>query len=483
MENKNFMNKFFKSRSLKYGSNSIILIIAVIALVVLANVLIGTANLKLDLTPNKLYSLTDVSQNLLKGLKQDVTITGLFDQGSVGTTGEYKDVTDLLALYQKNGHIKVRYVDPDKNPSIIKQLDQSGTMNLQKNDFVIQSTVNGQTKAKKLSYSDLFATTTDQQTYQQYSTGSNAEQGISGAIKYVVSEKTPVVYFTEGHNEISVDSQYTNVKGFLDKNNFQVKTLNLVTVGTVPDDAAMLIIAAPKSDLSLAEKNTLNAYLRAGGKAVFLFDYLANDPSLDQFNDLLSGFNVAVDNDKIMETDANNHATNDPYNILLNVSSNAIIPQSFPVLLSNSRSISTLKNKKDYITPTSLLSTSSTAVGEMVSKSSGANLKGPMDIAVAIDNKGFEKDCKILVMGNASFIADSAAQSTGYSNSLIFFMQSISWMIDKQDEIIVPTKDYTSQTLNITQMQANVVGGVLVVVLPLIILGLGLLVYLRRRHL
>jgi ABC-2 type transport system permease protein len=483
MENNNNKKRFISSKSLKYGSNSIILIVGVIILVVLANVLIGMTNLKLDLTTNKLYSLSDVSTNLLKDLKQDVTITGLFDDGSIGTTGEYKDVTDLLSHYQKYGHIKVSYVDPDKNPGIIKQLDESGTMNLQKGDFVVHSIVNGKVKSKMLNYSNLFTTTTDQQTGQQTTTGSDAEQGFSGAIKYVVSEKTPVVYFTEGHNEIAVNSDYTNVKNFLDENNFTVKTVNLITAGKVPDDAAMLLIAAPKSDLSKTEETALTTYLRAGGNAVFLFDYLQNDANLDNFNDLLSGYNLAADYDKIKETDANNYPPGDAYNILYNVSSNAIIPQTFPVLLGNSRSISTLKNQKDYVTLTPLVTSASTAFGEMISKSRGTDLKGPLDVAVAAENKGFEKISKILVFGNASFIADSAAQSSGYSNSLVFFMQSISWMIDKKDEIILPTKNYDTKTLAITQVQANVVGGVLVVVLPLIILGLGLLVYLRRRHL
>ena len=478
---------FLTKRSLRYGSNSILLIIAVVAIAFLANILVGLADIKWDFTPNKLFSLTDVTKNQLKGLKSDVTIIGLFDDGKVGTDPSYNELTDLLALYQKYDHVKVQYIDPDKNPGVIKQLDEQGTMNLQKSDLVVKSVVNGKEKVKKLGFYDLFTTAVDQQTYQESLTGSIAEQGFTGAIKYVTSEKTPVVYFTEGHNEINVNSEYKNVKNYLDKNNYKVQTLNLVTAGKVPEDAAILIVAAPKSDLSASENDAIKVYLKSGGKAVFMFDYLSNDPDLTQYNDLLSGYNIAVNYDKVKETDQSLRKPDDEYAILLNVPSNAIIiPQAFNIMLKDSRSISILKNQKEYITTTSLVRTSDKAIGEAASAARGANSQGPLDMAVAVENKGGDKISKILVMGNASFISDSSEQSygsTAYNYGMVFFLQSISWMFDSKDELVVPAKDYENPVITINELQANAVGLALLIVLPLIILGGGMFVYLRRRHL
>lgn len=485
MEKKNGFNNIFSKRNLKYGSNSIILIIAVVVIAVLVNVLIGMTDIKLDLTTNKLYSLSDVTKNELKNLKQEVQIIGLFDDGKIGSGNDYKEVTDLLDLYAKNSNIKVEYIDPDKNVAILNDLDPDDTMELKSTDFVVKSIVNGNVKKKKLDYYDLFAMKMDESTFQSYKTGSIAEQGFTGAIKYVTSEVTPVVYFTEGHNEIDVDSEYANVKAYLEKNNFLIKKISLITADKIPDDAAMVIAASPKNDLTVAEKDLLEAYLKKGGKAIFLFDFLANDPSYDQFNSLLSSFNVAVNYDKVKENDQDRHLPNDPNTILLDVPSNIIIPTEFNTLLNNSRSISILKNTKEYITVTSLMSTSNEAVGEMVDKSRGDDLKGPLDIAVAVENKGGAAASKIFVMGNASFISNSAAQAFGdfYNNSMSFFLQSMSWMIDKQDEIIVPEKNYEVNQIQITQLQSSVMGGVLVIVFPLLILGTGLMVFLRRRHL
>lgn len=478
-------NSIFNSRNLKYGSNSVILIVAVVAIAVLVNVIVGMGDLKLDLTPNKLYSLSDVSRNELKNLKQEVQIIGLFDEVKADSSTDMKEVTELLNLYAKYPNVKIQYVDPDKNPGIIKQLDPDNTMDLQSQDFVVKSKVNGMEKKKKLGYYDLFQMEMDQQSYQYNKTGSNAEQGFTGAIKYVTSEKTPVVYFTSNHSEIDVDSQYSNLKSYLEKNNFLTKKLDLLTVSEIPKDAELLVIAAPRSDLTMPERDKLEAYFSKGGKAIFMFDYLASDPTYDNFNALLSKFNVAVDYDKVKENDENRHLPNDQYTIVLDVPQNEIVPQEFKTLLENSRSISILKNTKEYITTTPIMSTSSNAVGEMVTKSRGEDLKGPLDIAVAVENKGGEAASKILVMGNASFIGNDAATKYGdyYTNSMAFFLQSMSWMIGKQDEIIVPTKNYEVNTLQISQLQTNIMGGVLVVVFPLLILGTGLAVFLRRRHL
>ena len=382
---KNKIGKLLNKRTLKYGTNAAIITAAVIVLAIMLNLIIGMLDLRLDLTPNKLFSLSETTVDILNELDKDVEIIGLFDDGSVPSNSEYKQVTDLLSLYDKYPRVTVRYVDPDRNPGIINQLDPDGSLDLGKTDFVVRSTVNGVEKKKKLEDNDLFEVKFSQYSFSQYT---NAEQGFTGAIKYVTSEYTPVVYFTEGHDEYDVNYYYANLKSYLERNNFLVKTINLMTVDKMPDDAELVIVASPKRDFSYAERDVLDNYFYNGGKAIFMFDYLENDPSFDQLNDLLGKFNLAINYDKVKETDESRHLTQDPYTLVVDVKSNSIVPRAFNTLLKNSRSLTILKNVKDYITTTSLITTSSTAVGEMVNKPRGEDLTGPLDIAVAVEYKG-----------------------------------------------------------------------------------------------
>jgi hypothetical protein len=485
MGKNNGIKNLFNKRSLKYGTNAAIMTAAVIVMAVVLNLLVGLLDLKLDLTPSKLYSLTETTQDFLKELDQEVEIIGLFDDAELSSGSEYKQVTDLLALYAKNPKIKVRYIDPDRNPGIMNQLDPDDTMDLRSTDFVVKSIVNGNEKKKKLEYYDLFDVQFDQYTYDPYSTGSNAEQGFTGAIKYVTSEYTPVIYFTEGHDENNVDNLYANLKGYLERNNILVKSINLMTSESVPEDAELVVALSPKKDLTYAEREVLEKYLNDGGNAIFLFDYIESDPSFNEFNGMLSKYNLAVNYDKVKETDESRHLPKDQYTLLADVYSNVVMSNEFKTYLTGSRSISILKNEKEYITTIPLIRTSENAVGEMVNKSRGSDLTGPLDLAVAVEYKGTLEPSKIVVIGNSSFITDNAYSYFGdyYFANMNFFMSCIGWMVEMEEEISIPTKAYDVNRFSITQQQATVMGGVLVVVLPLLILGTGLMVYLRRRHL
>ncbi len=484
---KTFFKKLFNSRSLKYGSNSIILTAVVVAIAVIINVLVvtmpdklGMAPLKLDLTSNKLYSVGDTTKDILKSLQKDVTIYGMFDDGAVDK--DYKDVTDLLSQYKKYAHIKVEYVDPDKNPGFIKKIDPDNLKSISKNDFVV---ISGK-KLRKLSYYDLFQTQMDQQSFQQYKTGSNAEQSFTGAIKYVTSDVTPAVYFIEGHEERKVDSDYKTVKDYLERNNYDVKSLNLTTEAKIPDDAEIIIVASPKKDLTTSEKDKLNQFLGNGGKAVFLFDSLEANPNFAQFEDVLKNFNVSLNYDKVKESDTKRFVPpNKYYDILPDLQQNSINSGLDPnIIMPVSRSLNVLKNQKEYITVTSMMKTSAKAVGEQIDKSK-KDITGPLDLAISVENNGGAKPSKIIVIGNSSFITDAAMnQYQRYSvNGMYFFLNSLSWMQDKKDDVLIAPKNFDNRTLTITQNQAAYTAIAVVILLPLIILGFGTFVWMRRRHL
>lgn len=475
------LKRIFQSRSLKYGSNSVILVAAIIAIAVFVNILVGMTTIKWDLTPNKLFSISDTTKEILSNLDKDVTIYGLFDETKISSGNEYKEVTELLGLYEKYPRIKVEYVDPERNPGFIKEKDPDNLSDLGGNDFIVESG----NKIKKLEYYDLFQVEMDQQTFQQYKTGSIAEQGFTGAIKYVTADETPTIYFTEGHEENSIDGDYEIVKDYLERNNYDIKTINLFTEAAVPEDAELLIVASPKRDISADEKDRIEEYLGDGGKAIFMLDSLETDPSFNELNDLLEKYNVSINNDKIKENDPNRHVPNDPYVILLDVERNMVVEEDFNMILANSRSVNILKNQKEYITVTSLLKTSDKAEGEQINTTSEDDIKGPLNVAVAVEYNGGMKPVKILVMGNADFISDNAQSQYGtyFNTNIYFFLSSLNWMLDKKDETIIAPKNYDTPRLEINAMQANMTGLFLVILLPIIILGAGLLVYLRRRHL
>ena len=478
--------RFFRNKNLKYGINSIVVTAIVIALVIVLNLLIGLPQVKFDLTPNKIYSIGDITKELLDGLENDVEIVALFDELQPPSTyyitaSDTQDALNMLNSYAKYPHIKLTFVDPDKNPGFMRDLDPDGSLSLAKGNFVVRRG----NKAKKLTLNELFEMQTNQQTYETHVVGMKAEEALSGAIKYIAAEETPIVYFVEGHGETDKGS-FSMLSQFLLNNNYLVEQLNLVSAKTVPEDAELLVFASPVQDLFPQEIDILSDYFRqSGGKAMFLFDYNEYAADMKNFNRVLGdSANLEINNDKVRSDDDRAHMPDAPYTIVYATSRNAVFSQQIPLILTNSRSVTRLKNTKEWITQTSLLSTSEESYSEPVS-AGVQGTPGPLDIAVAVENKGSMKESKIIVFGNGSFISDSAARMYGqyYQYGFLMFLESLRWMLGEQDTLTIKAKSYSTPRLTITEAQAGYTGMALIIVLPLLILGTGFVMYLRRRHL
>lgn len=482
-----FKNFKINKRNIKYGSISVALTAIVVAIAVLINLLVGAlpsifnTSFRLDLTPNKLYSLGDVSKDILKNLKKDVVIYGLFDDAKIENDRDYKELIELLRQYDNYPRVEVKYVDPDKNPGFLKDIDSESIKDIKMGDFVV---ISGN-KVRKLSKSDLIQTRFNQQTFSQERIGSSAEQNFTGAIKYVSSDKTPVLYVTEGHGEENIEQGYETFRKYMSMNNYDIKTISLLTEEKVPEDADILMVLSPKKDLLKDEKEKIRDYLEEGGKAIFMFDSLESDPEFGEFEDLLADYNISLNYDKVKENDGQRHVPDNPYDILPVMQPSDIISEPFEMIMPKSRSLNILKNKKTHLVISSLLKTSEKAVGEQIDESRGEDIPGPLDLAISVSYVNDAKPTKLLVIGNAYFITDEAVSQYGpYSrNGMIFFLTAVNWMQDKSNQIAIAPKMYETNVLAINAVQAKVVGILVIVVLPLIILAAGLLVYLRRRHL
>jgi len=182
---------------------------------------------------------------------------------------------------------------------------------------------------------------------------------------------------------------------------------------------------------------------------------------------------------------ANKAAYGQPYYFLPTVENNSINsvlePDKFNMSLIYAQSIQVLKNEKDWITVTPLLTTSSEAVGKPLFEGD-AEKTGPLYVAVAGENKGYSKQSKTIVIGNAYFVSDDGMDMSNTGKK--FLLNSINWMQDNKDDIYIPVKRYSTPRLaRVTQQTLTILFIGLIIVVPLVIMGAGVFVWLRRRHL
>src|SRR5579884_2078662 len=107
--------QWLKARQTKYAAYATVYILVVIAVVVVANVLANRYDKNYDATANKRFSLSDQTAKIVKGLKQDASIT-YFDQTTRFNQLGAGQITpkDLLQQYSNlSPKVKVAFVDPD----------------------------------------------------------------------------------------------------------------------------------------------------------------------------------------------------------------------------------------------------------------------------------------------------------------------------------------------------------------------------------
>lgn len=451
----------------------------VVVITIFVNLFASTlSDIRWDVSQNKMYSIGDQTKIVLEGLKQEVDIIMLSDRETIKAFEAGFIIVEFLDKYSKFDKVNVSFIDPDKNPNIIKDLNKSGTLNPAESEIIVRS---GE-KVKKVTLYDIF-----QQDYYGPMMFLG-EQAVTGAIKYVTSENTPMVYFVDAHSSRKLESQYTYLKNTLEYNNYDVRKLDLTTQEKVPEDATILFFAPPKQDLSVDERDKVIGYLKGGGNAVFLFDPSNEDEKLDNFDKILNEYSMALNYDKIVEKNVQAHVANRPDHIIPQVLETDITSEQdlsqFAVIMPESRSIKRLFNDKEPLTITPLLTTSSAAVGEPFGGGATEENAGPVDVALAAEYISATTS-KIVVIGNGYFLTDEVYESYyPYSSSNLHLIGLTSdWMNDKSTDVFIVAKTSITDTINLSGFNAALIIAVAVLAFPIIIIALGIIIWLRRRHL
>ena len=193
---KNIMDSF-KDKKFKYGGYATLLTAFVLAILVVINLVVGQIPFRLDLTENRMFSLSDQTEKVLENLDQEIRIIGLYQTGQ-----EDPRFDEILQRYRRlNKNISITYIDPVKNPTFSSKYTKDGT-NLREGSYIVES----DERFKIIDYLDLFNLRSDQ--YGNTHLESLAlEQRVTNAIQYVTADKLPVIYTLEGHMEQSLPIQ------------------------------------------------------------------------------------------------------------------------------------------------------------------------------------------------------------------------------------------------------------------------------------
>ena len=345
-------------------------VLLVAALVLIVNYFGWKYWKRFDWTSSRIYTLSEKSRAVVADLDQDVEAVVFMTPGSQ----LYVPVTELLARYQAaSSRIKVRVIDPDRNPAEARRLlDEHQVRNL---SSVVLASSDGERRV--IEEADLA-----EYDYSGMQMGEGpqireflGEQLFTGAMLELVERRKPKILFTTGHGESAPDDVsprgLSQAQELLGRDNFEVETWGTLGQGRVPDGTDLVVVAGPQVALLEPELELLTRYLLDGGRVLLLLDPVVGAGGLERsgFGPWLEGYGVRLGEDIVVdptnplpfysaETFFANEYLDHPI-------TEALEDASYPVVFSLARSVGALERGEDpEITVTEIVRSSPDAWGE-----------------------------------------------------------------------------------------------------------------------
>ncbi|MCC8137804.1 MAG: GldG family protein [Clostridiales bacterium] len=367
-------------RQLRHGSYSIALTVIVVVAVLIVNLIAGqipSQYTQIDLSGQQLSVLTDTTKELVEGLTEDVTIYYILEDSNRDET-----VSRLLDRYNDlSSHLTVIEKDPVLYPQFTSQYTDE---TLSDNSVIIVCGDN----SKVISYDDMYEYEFSYTYYSYTTSGFDAEGQITSAIAALTSDNLPKLYTLTGHNELELTDTLTTS---IEKENIEVEELNLVTSDAVPDDADCLLICSPTSDISEAEAQKIINYLRRGGSAIIITDYVTTE--LTNLNTVLDYYGTELVDGIVIEGNSN-YYVQVPYYLVPDINSTDVSSDlsggSAYVLLTAAQGIETTEDVRDTLSVSSILTTSDSSYSKVdvqnmtTYEEEDGDIDGPFDIGVLI---------------------------------------------------------------------------------------------------
>ena len=499
------------TRKLRYGGMATALTAVVIVVVVLVNVVANILSdrfpLNLDLTADKLFTLSEESKEVAKGIDKDVEIVAFMEESLLanasteGTGAILKQLYEALKLYDSysGGKVKTTYVDLNSDPALYTKYKE---YNVEYYDLLFLCG----DRYQKISAYDMF--TYDDSSY--YYTGqisvqsSKVEQMLASSLMMVTSDVTPEVLFLTGHEEDS----YTvaGLKAILEVNNYSPTDLNITGSEEYSDEAVMAVIAAPTKDYSDEEIEALREWLDNDGKQgrqlMVIVNYTADCPKLYEFLNVEYGLEV-TDN-LIEETDPNRVMSYQAFYTYADIGDSdylsdlsgklALAPMSRQILANaGTNTDSSLFNTALLTFPESAkLVKMADAIKDSDDKDQETPepfdadeypiIGGAMATKWTYDDDNNRIETNVVVIGSNAMVYDNfTSMSTVYNEE--FLLNMANGVTGNETPVNISNKPLEQTTLEFTSGQANIFFVVFVVAVPVIILIACLVVFLRRRRL
>lgn len=491
----NDIMKEFKQKTTGQGLRVFLITLLLLIGLVAVNLLVGLlpkSATELDVSADKMYSVSGTTKRSLSKLSEDVTLYYLATGGEkalADQTLHTKVFLDKLPDY--SSHLTLEVIDTATEPTFAASL---GLTETPENNSVI---VKSQKRMRVLTQSDLFyyhieglgkMTAAEAQNYvymiQMYYGQSvtptfhfDGEGQLLSAIDYVTADDLPKAYALDGHSEAALSTTATEQ---LSLHNIEVETLTLMKTGAIPKDCALLILNCPQADLTAEETALISAYLDNGGKLM-----LISVPGVSGYPNLVSltaKYGLAAEDGIVIETDANYYKQY-PFYLFPKVNSHAVTAEyaSSYIMLPEAHGIRI--EETDGVNATGLFTTSDGAYIIDIDAETIECPEGQTPAAHHIGAAAEAENGSAMIWVSSYGITNDSANSYAASGNYVYLLSAVKWLCGAEENISAITPlTLSTPRLTVPAASAGIWAIVLILLIPTAIFVTGLVYWLRRRR-
>lgn len=442
--------------------------------------------LTVDLTANAAYKPGADTIALLQNLTQEIQIYALATADGFSGSAYLVQAQRMMEQYPRlSPRVKLTYVDYVLDPTFASRYPE---LTLAQGDLLV---VSGD-RLKQIKLADLF-------NYSRAPNGSltilssRAEEALTSAILYVISERQVRVAVLTGHGVANMPA----LTHLLTENNYALTEVNLA-VGALDDSYDLALLLAPQTDLSEDALKKLDAFLYnqgAYGKTLFYSADVTRD-ALPNVAAFLKEWGIIIGDGAVFETTAARTYQYQPYYPVAEYVDDAyrakLLDASAPVLMPLARPLELLFEARDGRFNEVLLRFSETSGVRPSSAVEGFSVEqaqrwGPMPALVLSSRRIYgvtgvtQFRSNLVVSASTAMLDARSLQNTSLANS-DYLLNLFNTLCERQDVVNIQPKSLAGDSLAITTAQASAWGILLAIVLPLSILAAGVVIWAVRRR-
>jgi ABC-type uncharacterized transport system involved in gliding motility auxiliary subunit len=468
----------FQGRSAFYGGFTALFTLMALAGVAIVNYAAHKHPWSRDLTEQRIYSLSDQTTKILEELEADVTVTAFYGPKE----REYGLLQNFFERYRYgSSHFVFEFIDPVVRQDLVEQhkIHQNGPriiVRYQEREERVRLGEEGQ---------------------------SGPEEVITTAlVKITASGDKKKICFTTGHGEKALEGEdprgiLSLLKQDLLSEGYWADAISLLEQPRVPAACEVVVLAGPKEDLIEDEIESLDNFLRSGGR---LLAFLGVGDSLSPAG-LLKDYGIVVGRDTVIYTQSRRplEVVTDPMRYPRThpvfsrfFKGGVVMLNELQAIFPMTRSVKKSLSPPQGIEVTELAASSNHAWaetdtitgGEQISVTfdQGKDTPGPVPLAAVAEVQpagGSGPGPRLAVFGSSLLVVDAAYRVFPFNRNLV--MNTLAWLTFEEKKIAIRPRFRAASLLRLNESQMKFITFFTTDILPLFILAFGIAVWQMRR--